>query len=229
MRSVRSVWSTTRAPRTASIAAMTRAPWWGPAVSTVMSRSMRPASSVTMSIEPITPPASPIAPATLPSIPGACSISTRMVSEYWALGTGGIERTTLVHPPRLRRGRRRRPPRVSADGVRLPRRGLPHRRQLARLPGLLRSAGEHLDLRRATDQRDLRLRLDAREDHHRPRRAPDAGRVGRRLVGAQGGLPRLQGPTDHATRPAQGAVAGVRAARRGLRLPQRPRRGLRGR
>jgi hypothetical protein len=32
------------------------------------------------------PPALPIALATLPSIPGRCSISTRTVRLYWALG-----------------------------------------------------------------------------------------------------------------------------------------------
>ena len=36
----------------------------------------------------IVPPASPMAVATRPSIPGRCSISTRSVIEYWALGVG---------------------------------------------------------------------------------------------------------------------------------------------
>ncbi len=48
-------------------------------------------------------------------------------------------------------------------------RALPDRRQLARLPGLLRAAGVDRDQRRAADQRDLRARLDAGQDH---RRAP---------------------------------------------------------
>ena len=47
------------------------------------------------------------------------------------------------------------------------RRAVPDRRELARLPRLLRAARVHRDRRRAADQRDLRLRVDAREDPHR--------------------------------------------------------------
>ena len=50
-------------------------------------------------------------------------------------------------------------------------RALPDRRQLARLPGLLRPARVDRDQRRAADQRDLRARLDAGQNH---RRAPPA-------------------------------------------------------
>jgi hypothetical protein len=42
------------------------------------------------------PSAAPIALATLPSIPGLCSISTRMVREYWALGVPGTTRDSLT-------------------------------------------------------------------------------------------------------------------------------------
>ena len=40
----------------------------------------------TRSTAPMIPPASPIALATWPSMPGRWAISTRMVSEYWADG-----------------------------------------------------------------------------------------------------------------------------------------------
>ena len=43
-------------------------------------------STATRSTAPIVPPASPIAEATLPSMPGTWSISTRRVRLYWALG-----------------------------------------------------------------------------------------------------------------------------------------------
>ena len=114
------------------------------------------------------------------------------------------------------------------DGGR-PQRALPDRRQLARLPGVLRAARVDRHVRRPADERDLRLRLDAREDPHRPRRRADGRRLGRGHVRPQGDLRRLQGPALLAPRPAQAAVAGAAAARRGLRLPQRRRRGLRGR
>src|SRR4051812_40056375 len=49
-----------------------------------MSRSVWASSTVSRSTDPIVPPASPIAVATRPSMPGRSAISTRIVSEYWA-------------------------------------------------------------------------------------------------------------------------------------------------
>src|SRR3954451_22768484 len=49
-----------------------------------MSRNVWASSTVSRSTEPIVPPASPIAVATRPSMPGRSAISTRIVSEYWA-------------------------------------------------------------------------------------------------------------------------------------------------
>ena len=48
---------------------------------------------------------------------------------------------------------------------------LPDRRPQPRLPRLLRAARVDRDLHRRADQRDLRVRLDARQDRHRVRRA----------------------------------------------------------
>src|SRR4051794_30237412 len=59
-----------------------------PAVSTVMSRTVWRPSIALRSTEPMLPPASPMAVATRPSMPGRWSISTRRMIEYWAL-TGG--------------------------------------------------------------------------------------------------------------------------------------------
>src|SRR4051812_29411450 len=87
-RNVRSVVSTRRAPSTRVTASATRAACSSPAVSTVMSRTVWALSSETRSTEPMLPPASPIAVATRPSMPGRWSISTRRMIEYWAL-TGG--------------------------------------------------------------------------------------------------------------------------------------------
>ena len=84
MRRVRSVVSMTSAPSTVPMAATICAPCSSPAVSTVMSRRVCPPERLTRSTEPIVPPASPIALATLPSMPGRWSISTRIVREYWA-------------------------------------------------------------------------------------------------------------------------------------------------
>ena len=82
-------------------------------------------------------------------------------------GRGGHGRSIL----RWRRGDERR---RSARAV-------PHRRQLARLPGVLRAPRVDRDLGRASHERDLRLRVDAREAADRPRRAADRRRLGRRL------------------------------------------------
>ena len=84
MRRVRSVASITVAPSTVPTASTISRPCSSPAVSTVMSRSVWPPSSETRSTEPIVPPASPIALATLPSMPGRWSISTRIVRENCA-------------------------------------------------------------------------------------------------------------------------------------------------
>ena len=69
--------------------------------------------------------------------------------------------------PRPRRAAPRVPRRD--ERRRRSRRAVPDRRELARLPRVLRAAGVDRDLRRAPDERDLRLRLDAREDPHRLR------------------------------------------------------------
>ena len=108
-------------------------------------------------------------------------------------------------------------------------RALPDRRQLARLPGVLRAAGVDRDQRRAADQRDLRARLDAGQDHRRAPLRRGRRRLGRGHVRARGHLRPLQGPAQTAPRPAARAVAAPDAAGRGLRLHQRQGRGLRGR
>ena len=118
---------------------------------------------------------------------------------------------------------------IRCRGGQRARRALPDRRQLARLPGVLRAAGVDRDLDGRADQRDLRLRLDAREAAHRARPEADGRRLGRGLLRAQGDLGRLQGHAPVAARPAARAVAAPRAARRGVRLPQRQGRRLRGR
>ena len=58
--------------------------WSVPAASIVMSRSVCESSIAIRSIEPIVPPASPIAVATRPSMPGRWSIRTRRTNENWA-------------------------------------------------------------------------------------------------------------------------------------------------
>ena len=62
------------------------------------------------------------------------------------------------------------------------------------------------------DQRDLRLRVDAREDPHRLRRGADRGGLGRRDVGPQGALGRLQGAA-HAAAPTCSSSSGRTCAR----------------
>ena len=65
-------------------------------------------------------------------------------------------------------------------------RALPDRRQLARLPGLLRAARVDRDRRRAADQRDLRARLDAGQNHRRaPSRAASSSPGTRGCRGAR--------------------------------------------
>ena len=93
---VRSVVSRTRAPATASTAAVNRGQSVASPVSTVMSRIVCWRSTCTRSTAPIVPPASPIADATRPSIPGRCSISTLRVRLYWALGGAATRRDSLT-------------------------------------------------------------------------------------------------------------------------------------
>ena len=91
---------------------------------------------------------------------------------------------------------------------------VPDRRQQPRLPRLLRAPGVDRDLQGAAHERDLRVRVDAREDPHRVRRQAHARRLGRGHVGPQGGLRGLQGAARLEARPARGAVAPHAAARR---------------
>ena len=60
---------------------------------------------------------------------------------------------------------------------------VPDRRELARLPGVLRAPGVDRDRGRAADERDLRVRLDDGQDPHRPlaegRRSSPGTRAGR--------------------------------------------------
>src|SRR3954447_25729960 len=85
---VRSVMSIRRAPSTASTAAPMSFACSSPAVSIVMSRSVCPPSRATRSTDPMLPPASPMAVATRPSMPGRWSISTRRMIAYWAETAG---------------------------------------------------------------------------------------------------------------------------------------------
>ena len=101
-------------------------------------------------------------------------------------------------------------------------RALPHRRQLARLPRVLRAPRVDRDLDRLPHQRDLRVRLHAREDPHRARHEAHGRGLGRGLLRPQGGLSRVQGRPREAPDAARRAVAALRAARRGVRLPHRP-------
>ena len=76
--------------------------WSVPAVSIVMSRSVCASSIATRSIDPIVPPASPIAVATRPSIPGRWSIRTRRTNENWAdvgSGTGAADLSRATRAP----------------------------------------------------------------------------------------------------------------------------------
>ena len=98
---VRSVASSTCAPGTALTASVSRGQSPASPVSTVMSRIVCVSSTLTRSTAPIVPPASPIAEATLPSMPGRWSISTRRVRLYWALGVVAIERAILCLPRQI--------------------------------------------------------------------------------------------------------------------------------
>ena len=118
-----------------------------------------------------------------------------------------------------------RPTRLRSDGGR----ALSDRRQQPGVPGVLRAARVDRHVHRSAHQRDLRVRLDAGQDPHRLRAQGDRRRLGRRLLGAQGGLLRVQGAALDAARSAQGAVAAPGAARGCVRLPQSASRRLRGR
>src|ERR671933_47454 len=83
---VRSVVSSRLAPSMASTTAAMASPCSASVASTVISRTAFPSPSSTVSMSPIDPPASPIAVATRPSIPGRRSNSTRRVRENCALG-----------------------------------------------------------------------------------------------------------------------------------------------
>ena len=99
----------------------------------------------------------------------------------------GTDRTTRDHPdPGARRRGRLELAWGGPDGHerRQPPRAVPDRRELARLPRVLRAPGVDRHLRRAADERDLRLRLDAGEDPHRPRRRADGRGLGRRACPA---------------------------------------------
>ena len=108
-------------------------------------------------------------------------------------------------------------------------RAVPDRREQPRLPRVFRASRVDRDLEGAAHERDLRLRLDAREDHLRVRRQAHAGGLGRRHVGPQGGLRGVQGAARLEARPARRAVAVHAAARGRVRLRERARGGLRGR
>src|SRR3954452_2107937 len=69
-----------------------------------MSLSVCTSSIAIRSIEPIVPPASPIAVATRPSMPGRWSIRTRSTKENWADVGNGTAGRILVSARRGRRG-----------------------------------------------------------------------------------------------------------------------------
>src|SRR6185437_4101199 len=173
---VRSVASRTRAPGTELTASVRRGQSAASPVSTVMSRIVCGPSTVTRSTAPIVPPASPMAEATLPSIPGRWSISTRRVRLYCALGLEAEISSPLEamvgasYAPDRCRGMGSHPTPAhdragQRDSLRIDGgRALFDRRQQPRLPGVLRPprVDRHLDGR--AHQRHLRLRLDAGED-----------------------------------------------------------------
>src|SRR3954447_2905213 len=119
---VRSVTSTTFAPRTACTVEMT---WPRCSVlvhSTVTSRSVMSPLASTVSTATICPPSRLIAAVTLPSVPPWRGTSTRMVSENWAEGVATGAKATAGGAPLggyatllVRRGHRRLP-----GGARLP-------------------------------------------------------------------------------------------------------------
>jgi hypothetical protein len=61
----------------------------------------------------------------------------------------------------------------------------PDRRQQPRLPGFLRAPRVDRDLDRRAHERDLRVRVDAREDPDRLRAEGDRGRLGRGGYGTE--------------------------------------------
>ena len=103
---------------------------------------------------------------------------------------------------------------------------VPDRRELARLPGVLRAARVDRDRRRAADERDLRVRVDDGQDPHRPLAEGGDRRLGQGLVGAREGLRRVQVAAQVAAGPA--ARSSGRTWRRSPRrsASQRRRRGL---
>ena len=195
-----------------------------------MSRIVCASSTWTRSTAPIVPPASPIALATLPSIPGTWSISTRSVRLYWALGVVGHAAPDLM--PRGDGVRRtaadRDPAQIASDDD--ARRALPDRRQQPRLPRVLRAAGVDRDLdRRARPTRSSGSpRCSSRSSPTTARRRPSSSGT-RATSGRKEVYSEYKAQRSSAARSAQGAVAAPRAAGRGVRLPQPPRRRLRGR
>ena len=106
---------------------------------------------------------------------------------------------------------------------------LPDRRQLARLPRLLRAPRGARDDGRLPDERAARLREHAHAAAHRlPPRRRDRG-LGHAAGPPPRALPRLQGLAQADALAAQAAAAVPAPAGRGVRVPQRRARGLRGR
>ena len=79
IRKVRSETLTTRTPSTRRSAATMSWPWRSSRASMVKSRTITSRSSSTMSTAPMSPPASPMADVTRPSIPGRFRMPTRTV------------------------------------------------------------------------------------------------------------------------------------------------------
>src|SRR5215217_8584571 len=108
-------------------------------------------------------------------------------------------------------------------GARVAEGAAPYRWEQPRLSGFFRAARVDRDVEGAAHERDLRLRIHAGEDHLRVRSQAHAGRLGRRDVRARGCVRRVQGSAPVAAGPACRAVAAHAAARRCLRLRERPR------
>src|SRR3954468_14791108 len=90
--------------------------------------------------------------------------------------------------------------RFSSLGHEFRTRALPDRRQQPRVPRGLPPAGDDRDLARAADERDLRLRLHARQADDRVRPEADDRGLGRGDVGAGRGLLGVQGGPPIAAR-----------------------------
>ena len=102
---MRSVWSRTRAPLTASIAATICSPCSGPAVSTVMSRSVWPESSATRSIDADRPAGLPDRAGDLAQHPGR--VLDLHADREGVLGGGNHRhRGAIYYPPGARPARR---------------------------------------------------------------------------------------------------------------------------